>query len=101
MSMTEGVVTIDPSTGATTAKTGAAGAVFDALDAGTDYGDLESSNPTGYAAAREQVAVMARTIAVLIPYLVANAEVSSVVAAGIAVEGGETSETGTASGTIE
>jgi hypothetical protein len=75
MPMIAGVVTINPATGTASPKTGAAGAVFDVLDAGQDYGTLSSTNPIAYAAAREQIAVMARAIAALVPYIQTNAQV--------------------------
>ena len=96
MPMLQGSVTIDPTTGADV-SIGAAGEVFAVLDAGSNYGSLPTSNPAAYAAAREQLAVMARAIAAIIPHIQANAVVTTVVAAGIpvATAGTAAAQTGT------
>jgi hypothetical protein len=79
MAMLEGVVTINPLTGAASPKTGCAGACFDVLDGAQEYGTLASTNPVAYAAAREQLAVFARAMAKVIPHIIANAVVGSTV----------------------
>lgn len=76
MPMSEGTVTINPTTGAASGS-GCAKEVFDALAAGQDYGDLSTTNPPVYAASREQLAVMARAMAKVIPHIQANAQVPS------------------------
>ncbi len=76
MPMLEGSVTINPVTGVAV-PLGAAGEVFTALDSGSDYGDLPTTNPAAYAQAREQLAVMARAIAKIIPHIVLNAQVTT------------------------
>ena len=106
MAMSEGTVTINPLTGATTVKTGCVGEVFDALDGGQDYGTLAADNPPAYAEAREQIAVMARAIAKVIPHIKNNASVSTTVASGIAVQvtpatgTGATTAPGSGSGSV-
>lgn len=107
MPMIQGSVTIDPTTGAAV-PIGAAGEVFAVLDAGSNYGSLQSTNPAAYAAAREQLAVMARAIAVLIPHIQTNGVINTTVAPGIAVatagtaaaQVGATTAPGTGIGTI-
>lgn len=106
--MVEGSIVINPLTGAFTAKTGAAGEVMDVLVAGSSFGTLQATNPVAYAKALEQLAVMARAIAKIIPHIKVNASVSSTVASGIPVstagtasaQTGSTTGTGSASGTV-
>lgn len=98
MTMLEGEVVINSLTGAVTTKTGAAGAVFNVLDGGTDYGTLSVTNAVAYAAAREQIAVQARAIAALIPYIKTNAVVSTTVSTTVATTGTASAQTGTGTG---
>lgn len=106
MPMLEGNIVIDPLTGNTTVKTGCAGEVFDAMEANQDYGDTPVTNPPAYAAARQQIANLALAVAKVIPHIVANAQVSTTVAAGITVSvdpnsgQGATNGTGTGTGTV-
>ena len=79
MAMNEGSVTIDPNTGAAT-PVGCAGEVFTALDATVDYGGL--SGPQ-LATAKQKVADMAEAVAKVIPHIVANAQVSTTINAGV------------------
>jgi hypothetical protein len=67
MAMSEGTVTIDGSGNAT--GDGCAKEIFDELDAGQDYGPLTG---TELQTAKEQVAVVARAIAKVIPHIVNN-----------------------------
>lgn len=107
MAMVEGSIVINALTGVVTTKTGAAGEVFDVLVAGNDLSSL-ASNPVAKAKALEQLAVMARAIAKIIPHIKNNASVSATVASGIAVsttgtaaaQTGATTATGSASGTV-
>lgn len=94
MAMLEGVIEINPLTGATVVKTGCAGVVFDAMEAGQNYGNLAASNPVAYAEAREQIANLARAVAKVIPYIVSNADVNVTVPAGVAVQVTPASGTG-------
>jgi len=106
MAMLEGNVSIDPVTGNILTKTGCAGEVFDAMEAGQDYGDTPSTNPPAYAAARQQIANLAKAVAKVIPHIKSNAEVSTTVAAGIGVSvdpnsgTGSTNSTGSGTGTV-
>lgn len=105
MAMTEGSIVINPTTGVVTTQTGAAGEVFAVLVAGNDLSSL-ASNPVAKAKALEQLAVLARAVAKLVPHIQVNASVSATVAAGIAVTvtpatgSGSTIATGTATGTV-
>jgi len=89
MAMLEGTVTINPVDGSIIAKTGCAGEVFDAMEAGQDYGDTPATNPPAYAAARQQIANLAKAVAKVVPHIQANAVVSTnvntTVATGIPV----------------
>ena len=104
MAMLEGTVVINPATGSASGV-GAAKEVFDAMDAGQDYQGLSGSE---LAVAREQIAVQARAIAKIIPHIVANAQVTTTVAPGIAVatagtaaaQTGSTTAPGTGTGTV-
>lgn len=110
MAMLEGTVVIDPTTGNVTSKSGAAGEVFDAMEVGQDYGDLAATNPIAYAAAREQIAVLAKAVAKIIPHITTNAQVSVTTTVGFPIPvqvvpatgtGGTTGPgTGSGSGTI-
>ncbi len=108
MTMLDGTIVIDPVTGATVTKTGAAGEVFDAMEANQDYGDTPSTNPPAYAAARKQIANLALAVAKIIPHIQANAVVTTTVASGIPVstagsataQTGSTTATGTGSGSV-
>lgn len=91
MAMSEGSVTVDPVTAVVTGS-GAAKDVFDALDAGTSY--PMTLTLSAKAAAREQLANLARAVAKIIPHIVAHAVVD--VASGIPVSSTVTG--GTASG---
>ena len=86
MAMQEGSVTINPSTGAATGS-GCAKEIFDALDGSQDYQELVANQ---LAVAREQISVMARAVAKVIPHIKSNAEVNTdvdtTVAAGIPVQ---------------
>lgn len=106
MAMLKGDIQIDPATGNIITSGGAAGVVFAAMDGKQNYGDLAVTNPPAYANARQQLADMALSIAELIPYIRDNADVSTQVAAGIAVNVdpntgiGSTSGTGSGTGTV-
>lgn len=105
MAMLEGTVTINSTTGAVTASTGAAGMVFDELKNNTNFGTLQATNPQAYAAALQQLAVIARAVAKIIPHIKSNAQLSgAVVASGIPVSttGTESAQTGatTATGNV-
>lgn len=108
MAMLEGSIVINSATGAVTTKTGAAGEVFDVLVAGSSFGTLSVDNPPAYAAALNQLAVMARAIAKIIPHIRTNGVVSATVAAAIpvstagtaAAQTGATTAPGSATGTI-
>lgn len=93
MAMLEGTITINPATG-DAVKTGFAAIVFDALEASSPYGSLAASNPPAYAAAREQLAVMARAVAKVIPYIVANAQVTTPAGVTVATTGTAAAQTG-------
>jgi hypothetical protein len=107
MAMVEGSIVINALTGVVTTSTGAAGEVFDVLVEGNDLSSLDA-NPVAKAKALEQLAVMARAIAKIIPHIKDNATVSATVASGIAVstigsataQTGTTTATGSASGTV-
>jgi len=107
MAMLEGSIVINSTTGVVTTKTGAAGEVFDVLVAGNDLSSL-ASNPVAKAKALEQLAVMARAIAKIIPHVRTNGVVSTTVAAGITVattgtaatQAGATTSVGAGTGTI-
>lgn len=108
MPMLEGSLSINSSTGVVTVKTGAVGEVFDVLVAGSNFGTLQSTNPPAYAAALNQLAVLARAVAKIIPHIKVNAVASSTVASGIlvatagtaAAQTGSTTSVGTATGTV-
>lgn len=96
MPMNEGNVTINGTTGAATGS-GAAKEVFDALDAGQDYGDVVGPD---LAAAKEQIANIARAIAKIIPHIKTNATVPSGIS--VSTTGTSSAQTGstTATGTV-
>jgi hypothetical protein len=106
MAMIESVIQINPATGTVITSTGAAGAVFDAMDATQDYGTLPAVNPPAYAATREQIANLARAVAKIVPYIQTSAVVSTTVASGIAVSvdpvthDGSTTAAGSGTGTV-
>lgn len=94
MPMLEGTVTINPTTGTVIAQLGAAGEAFAVLDAGADYGTLSSTNPAAYAAAREQLAVLARAIAKVVVHIVTNAQVTTPPGVAVATAGTAAAQTG-------
>ena len=81
MPMLEGLVVINPLTGAVTTATGAAGEVFNIMNTGQDYGT--ATGVTLYQA-RERVAVLARAVAKIIPHIQVNAVVSTTVSTTVA-----------------
>jgi hypothetical protein len=105
MAMLEGTVTIDPVT-AVASGAGAAKEIFDVMDSGMSYpGTL---TPVAKAAAREQLAVLARAVAKIVPHIVSHAVVTASVASGIpvstagtaAAQTGATTAPGAATGTV-
>lgn len=100
MPMLEGSIVINSSTGVVTTKTGAAGEVFDVLVAGSNFGTLQATNPPAYAAALNQLAVLARAVAKIIPHIKTNAVVPSGIA--VSTAGTAAAQTGatTAPGTV-
>lgn len=104
MAMVEGSVTVNPATGSVV-KSGCCGEVFDVLLAGSDFGTLQVDNPPAYAAAVEQLAVLARAIAKVIPHVQTNAVVTTSVTvtsvSGVTTGGGVSGPgSGSGSGTI-
>ena len=100
MAMIEGVITINPATGDVIVSTGAAGTVFDALNASQDYGSVVGPQ---LAEARERIADIARGIAKLIPYIQTNATVATTttgLATGVVAGAATAPTTGTGTGTV-
>ena len=77
MPMLEGTIVINPVTAVVTGS-GAAKEIFDVMNDGTDYQGITGPE---LAVAKEQLALLARAVAKIIPHITSNALVT--VAAGI------------------
>ena len=102
MAMIQGTVVVDPLTGSV-GGSGLALEVFTVLEAGQDFGGLTGPS---LAAAKEQLAVIARAVAVVVPHIQINALVTTTVATAIPVAVtpstgiGATTSPGTGTGSV-